>query len=197
MIRNKFMKQLGGATPFLLVGATLFLASCSDDDEPNAPEPVTTAVITDSLVFTRSSDSTLVDMGEATLVCCGLYDPSFVNERAMRVVLYDPANQKPGWQVLILVDRAQAGAITTLPTTVVAPSKVAHVSMFVADFGNDLSSDTEESSGTITVRSFSCSATSIQLDFSVDAILGSEFGGGPSMRVQGTFQATFPAQSCP
>lgn len=115
----------------------------------------------------------------------------------MRIVLYDPANQKPGWQILILVDRAQAGAPTALPTTVVPPSKVEYVSIFVADFGNDLSSDTDESSGTITVHSFSCSPTTIQIDFDVDAVLGSEFGGGPSMRVQGSFQATFPAQSCP
>jgi hypothetical protein len=136
-------------------------------------------------------------MGTTPLVCCGLYDPSFVNERAMRVVLYDPANQKPGWQILILIDRAQAGATTTLPTTVVAPSKIPHVSMFVADFGNDLSSDTEESSGSITVHSFRCDATTIQIDFGVGATLGSEFAGGPAMDVRGTFQATFPMQSCP
>jgi hypothetical protein len=98
---------------------------------------------------------------------------------------------------LILIDRAQAGATTILPTTVVPPSKVAYVSMFVADLGNDLNSDTDESTGTITVHSFSCCPTAMQLDFDVDAVLGSEFAGAPSMRVQGSFQATFPAQSCP
>jgi hypothetical protein len=180
---------------FLLAAAPLSIA-CGRDDRPNAPGPPVPTVIVDSLVFTRA-DSTVVTMGATPLVCCGLYDPSFVNERAMRIVLYDPANQNPGWQILILIDRAQAGATTTLPTMVVPPSKVPYVSMFVADVGNDPSSDTQDSSGTITVHSLQCSSTAIQIDLSVDATLGSEFGGGPTMRVQGAFQATFPAQSCP
>jgi hypothetical protein len=163
-------------------------------NRPMTPVPVQTVVVS-SLVFQRS-DSTVVDMGAAPLVCCGLYDPSFVNERAMRIVFYDPAFQKPGWEILILIDRAAAGATTTLPTVVVAPSKVPRVSMFVADATNELSSDALDSSGTIVVHSFSCTATAIQLDFTVDAVLGSEFAGGASMRVQGSFQATFPAQSC-
>jgi hypothetical protein len=179
----------------VLLAAALSIA-CDKDHGPNAIGPVPPTVITDSLAFTRA-DSTNVTMGATSLVCCGLYDPSFVNEQAMRIVMYDPANQKPGWQILILIDRAQAGAVTTLPTTVVPPSKVPYVSMFVADLGNELSSDTQESSGTITVHSFRCTPTTIQIDFSLDAILGSEFGGGPSMGVKGAFQATFPAQSCP
>ena len=179
----------------LVLAAAALLVACGKDDSPNAPGPVPATVVADSLDFKRP-DSSVVVMGTTPLVCCGLYDPSFVNERAMRVVLYDSANQKPGWEILILIDRAQAGATTTLPTTVVAPSKVPRVSMFVADLGNELSSDTQESSGTITVHSFSCSPTTIQIDFSVDAILGSEFGDGPPMVVKGTFQATFPMQSC-
>jgi hypothetical protein len=135
--------------------------------------------------------------GATPLACCGLYDPSFVNEHAMRIVMYDPTQQKPDWHILILTNRAQAGAVTTLPTVIVAPSKVPYVSMFVADSLNELSSDTENSSGTITVHSFSCSATAIQIDFSVDATLGNEFKDGPSLDVKGSFRATFPMQSCP
>jgi hypothetical protein len=180
----------------ILFLAALLPLACDNHHDVSGPSPPPQTVIADSLVFTRA-DSTVLTMGATPLVCCGLYDPSFVNERAMRIVFYDdPANQLPGWQILILIDRAQAGDTTTLPTAVVPPSRVPYVSMFVADIGNDLSSDTEESSGTITVHSFSCSATTIQVDFSVDAVLGSEYAGGPAMRVQGTFRATFPAQSC-
>jgi hypothetical protein len=53
------------------------------------------------------------------------------------------------------------------------------------------------STGTITVHSFSCDASKIQIHFSVDATLASEFAGGPTMDVTGTFEATFPAASCP
>ena len=153
-------------------------------------------MIADSLVFTRAG-ATVVAMGTTPLVCCGLYDPGFVNEQAMRIVFHDPANQKPGWQILVLIDRAQPGATTVLPTSTVPPSKIPAVSMFVADLGNELSSDAEESTGSITVHSFSRDATSIRIHFSVDATLGSELAGGATMDVRGAFQATFPAASCP
>jgi len=184
------------STGLLLLIITLVAACHSSHRNPVAP---VTFSVTDSLTFTRAGSSTPVVMGTMPLVCCGLYDPSFVNEPAMRIVLYDPDAQKPGWQILILTNRAQAGAVTTLPTVVVAPSKVPHVSMFVADIenGNELNSDSQESTGTITVHSFSCTATAIQIDFSVDATLGSEFANAPSMEVHGTFRATLPMHSCP
>jgi hypothetical protein len=49
----------------------------------------------------------------------------------------------------------------------------------------------------IVVHSFSCDSKRIQIHFSVDATLGSEFGDGPTMDVKGTFQGTFPKVSCP
>jgi len=177
-----------------LLTLVVLLPACHKK-KPNEPVPVET-VIESSLVFQRA-DSTFVAMGETPLVCCGLYDPGFVNERAMRITFFDPAGQKSGWQFLILIDRAQAGATTTLPTVVVAPAKVEYVSMFVSDPPNELASDTSESSGTIVLHSFSCTDTAMSLDFTVDAVLGSEFSDGPQMRVTGTFRATFPAESCP
>lgn len=181
----------------LLLAATALVVACGKDDGPTAPapEPPVQVAIQDSLVFTGAG-STRIEMGTAHLACCGLYDPSFVNERAMRIVLYDPAAVKAGWQILILIDRAQAGAATTLPTAVVPPSKVPYVSMFATDGAAEWSSDTDESSGTITVHSFGSDARSFHVDFSVDATLGSELAGGAPIGVKGTFKATFPAQSC-
>jgi hypothetical protein len=193
---SRLHRRAAGVARLLLPSLALLLA-CHRDGKPGLLNPGTVStVVADSLVFTRA-DSTRITTGTTPLVCCGLYDPSFVNERTMRIVLYDPAYQKPGWEILVLIDRAVAGAITTLPTVVVAPSKVPRVSMFVADIGNELSSDAEDSSGTITVHSFQCTATAIRIDFSVDAILGSELASSPSMRVQGAFQATFPMSACP
>jgi hypothetical protein len=184
------------AARFLLAVALPLLA-CGKDHKPNTLRPPPATVISDSLTFTRAGDTTALAMGTTPLVCCGLYDRGFVNEHAMMVVLYDAGNQKPGWQIVILTDHAQAGTIYTLPTPVVPPSKVPYVSMFVADSTNELNSDTQESSGTITVNSFRCTQTAIEIDFTVNAILGSEYWDGPSMGIQGTFKATFPAQSCP
>jgi hypothetical protein len=175
----------------------VLLTACGKDDpkptEPNPTpgDPVTTAIVEDSLQFILGDT---LSMATTPLVCCGLYDPGFVNERAMRVVFYDAANQKPGWEILVLIDHAQQGEVATLPTSVVSPSKVSRISMFVPI--NEFSSDAQGSSGTITVHSFSCTSTAIQIHFSVDAVLHSEFWDGGSIRVQGTFHGTFPPNAC-
>jgi hypothetical protein len=176
------------------VAAAALTVACNHH-KSTAPGLAGTA-IADSLVFTRP-DLSVVEMGTAPLVCCGLFDPSFVNERAMRVIFYDPASAKPGWQIIVLIDRAQAGATITLPTVVVPPSRVPAVEMFVADIGNELSTSSGASSGTLTVHSFHCDASSIQIYFTVNAALGSELAGGPFMSVHGAFRATFPAAACP
>lgn len=181
------------AAALVAMAAATLVVACSKH-KSTAPGFAGTA-IADSLVFTRP-DLTVVEMGTAPLVCCGLYDPGFVNERAMRIIFYDPAYAKPGWQILVLIDRAQAGATITLPTVVVPPSRVPAVEMFVSDLGNELSTSAGSSRGTLTVHSFSCDRTSIRINFSVDAALGSELAGGPFMSVHGSFRATFPAAAC-
>ena len=173
----------------LLALAVALCAGCGSD---KSTDPVQT-VIVDSLVFT--SGGSTVAMGTTPLVCCGLYDPGFVNERAMRVVFYDEAAHKNGWQILVLLDHAQPGAVTVLPTQVVPPSKVPWVSMFVSV--SELSSDSKGSSGTITVQSLHCEATHMHIRFHVDATLASELAGGPTRDVHGSFEATFPTASCP
>lgn len=173
---------------WMLAGiALILLAGCSDDDNP--VEPITTPAYTDSLQFS------IGPMGSTPLVCCGLYDPGFVNEKALRLVFWDPALQKPGWQLLILVDRAAQGEVATLPTSVVPPSKIARISMFVTG-GGEWSSDAIGSTGTITVHSFQCTSHSIEIDFSVDATLQSETSGGGSITVTGRFHGSFPPASC-
>jgi hypothetical protein len=182
-------------TRILIVAAALSVA-CSQDEVPTTPGSAPTTEIDNSLVFHRA-DSTIVTMGTGAVVCCGIYDPTFVNERAMQIAIHDVFNPVPFWQFLLLTEHAQAGTVTMLPTTLVPPSKVSYVSMFVADTGNQMSSDQAASTGTITVHSFSCTPTSIRIDFDVDAVLASEFAVGAPMRVKGRFRATFPAESCP
>jgi hypothetical protein len=182
------------ALPKLLVLGVACCVACGDHHGPNEPEPFPGISIENALAF-EAADSTAIATGATPYACCGLYDPSFVNERALRLILYDPANQAAGWQILILIDRAVAGDTTSLPTMVVAPSKVPRVSMFVTTLNGEWNSDAEESSGSIVVHSFQCTFSTIRVDFSVDAVLGSELAG-PTIRVKGTFRATLPAQSC-
>lgn len=180
---------------WILIAAAALSVGCSQDEVPTAPGPAPKTVITDELVFHRA-DSTIVTMGTTPIVCCGIYDPAFVNEHALEIVMFDQATQRPTWRILLLTDHAQAGATTTLPTTFVPPSKVPYVSMFATDQANQVESDQSASVGTITVHSFSCTPTFIRIDFDIDAVLASVFAVGTPMRVQGRFRATFPAQSC-
>jgi hypothetical protein len=190
------MKGVARYTTRILITAAALSVACGQDEVPTTPGSAPKTTITDELVFHRA-DSTLVTMGTTPVVCCGLYDPTFVNEHAMKIEMYDVVNSSPFWRILLLTDHAQAGEITTLPTVFVLPSKVPYVSMFVADTGNQMSSDRTGSTGTITVHSFSCTPSFTRIDFDVDAVLASEFAVGTPMRVQGRFRATLPAQSCP
>src|SRR5690349_8862506 len=113
-------RLLRAAALVAMVAATLTVAC--NHHKSTAPGLAGTA-IADSLVFTRP-DLSVVDMGTAPLVCCGLFDPGFVNERAMRIIFYDPAQVKPGWSIIVLIDHAQAGTTIHLPTVVVPPSRV-------------------------------------------------------------------------
>ena len=60
--------------------------------------------------------------------------------------------------------------------------------MFLLDPPNELATNTEESSGFIVFHSLPC-LKGRTVDFSIDAVLGSEFGDMPSVTVIGRFTA--------
>ena len=175
-----------------------FLPACSSNDDPDptdllsntSPEP--TPFVEDSLVF--RSGQTIIEMGDSTLTCCGLFDPGFANEPAIRVMFYDPTLQKNSWSITILTEAITPGSVHTLPIGVVAPHKVPAVLLFV--HGGEFSSEPEEASGTITLHSFACGATTTSVDFSVDATLQSEYWDGGQITAKGRFRAAFPKHAC-
>jgi hypothetical protein len=140
-------------------------------------------------------DQTVIEMGDSTVTCCGLFDPGFVNEPAIRITLYDPSFQENSWSITILTEATSPGSVHTLPTKVIAPHRVPSVLLFV--HGGEYSSEPDESSGTITLHSFECGASTTSVDFSVDATLQSEYWDGGQITVQGRFRAVFPRSPCP
>jgi hypothetical protein len=181
-----------------LLGLVVLLPACDgdNDDDPMQPptSPPPSPFVEDSLVF-RTSGGTVIEMGDSSITCCGLYDPGFINERVVRIIYYDPTLQEQSWQVLILIDATTPGSIHALPTEPVPPHKVPYVSLF-AHFG-EYSSSTEEASGTITLHSFECSVSTTSVDFSVDATLESETMPWSTIAVEGRFRAVFPRTECP
>ena len=176
-----------------------FLPACSQDDEPPptglqtptpspSPSPEPDPFVEDSLVFGSG-----LKMSHEVLTCCGLYDPYFANEPAIRIV-FSNATLQNAWSLTILTGATTAGSVHTLPIHVVAPHKVPIVQLFV--HGGEYSSEPEEASGTITLHSFACGATTTSVDFSVDATLQSEYHDGGQMTVRGRFRAAFPKTPC-
>jgi hypothetical protein len=184
----------------VMISLLSFLPACGDDDGPPptglqntspspSPSPEPEPFMEDSLVF---GTGTL--MGDELLTCCGLYDPGFVNEPAIQVMLYDPAGQKDAWSIILLTEVATAGTVYTLPIDNVAPHRIPAVLLFV--HRGEYSSEPEEASGTITLHSFACGATTTSVDFSVDATLQSEYHDGGQITVKGRFRAAFPKNPC-
>jgi hypothetical protein len=182
--------------------AALLLPACGGDDggdetfptEPDSTGPPPTPFVEDSLVF-RRLDGSVIEMGGSSLHCCGLYDPGWANEHAIRVMYWPPTLQTNSWSITILTGATAPGSVHTLPINVVRPHKVPAVQLFV--HGGEYSSETDEASGTITLHSFECAASTMSLDFSVDAVLDSEYSDGSQVTVQGRFRAVFPRTACP
>jgi hypothetical protein len=188
-------RRLSPIIAILLVASLATLAGCSDHEQnPNGPKNPEMALNT--LVVQRA-DSTTVAMGNARAVCCGVFDPGFIDRPAIRVLTYDPPNEKSGWEIDIFTDLAIQDTTYTLPLSPLGPANPPAVYMFVLDrvTANELNTSAAAASGTITVHYFSCDGA-IQIYVTIDAVLGSELAGQPQVRVQGSFQGVYGANAC-
>lgn len=181
----------------VLLGLVVVLPACGGDDDKGGGDPMSpppSPFVEDSLVF-RAAGGAVIEMGDSVITCCGLYDTGFTNERVIRIIYYDPTLQEQSWMIEILIDATSPGSVHTLPMDPVAPHKVPYVTLF-AHFG-EYSSSEELASGTITLNSFECGASTTSVDFSVDATLESETMHGSTITVEGRFRAVYPRTECP
>jgi hypothetical protein len=167
----------------LVVIAISLLTTACNKAKPTSPGPGTgTNSVSNSVRFTRQ-DSSVIVMGPAYAICCAIWEPGYVDKMAFKILFYDSLGVQGGWKLFLLLDEAKQDTSYALPTTGVGQS---HVSMFVFDLetGNEANSAQSVSSGTITLHSFSCGPP-VRIDATVDAVLGSELGGGAPIRAQG------------
>ncbi len=153
----------------------------------NSIEPKKENIIRNNLVFTRQDES-VIEMGEEYAICCGIWEPGTIDKNTLKIMVYDPAQQKSGWKLFILPEIAVANTSYQLPTP---PAGESAVSVFIWDAPqhNELNSEQGESSGSITIHSLSC-GTPLQISLEIDAWLASELGGAPPVHVSGTFECT-------
>ena len=162
--------------------AVLLVTACGDDDNPVVGNHENEVV--NNLVFQRQ-DTTTITCGSDWAVCCGIWESGYIDKNTLKIMFYDTTMQAASWRLFVLVDEAQEHSGYVLPTQ---PTGQSPVSMFVYDVstGNEVNSETDGSSGVITLNSFTCGPP-VSLDVTMNAILGSEFFQGPTVHVQGSF----------
>jgi hypothetical protein len=156
-------------------------AGCGDD------EPIDTALVNEidnNLTFTRP-DSSEILMGSEYAICCGIWEAEFIDKNTLKILFFDTSHQRSGWKLFLIVDEIQVGETYSFPTDTNSPLK-----MFVIDASdqNELSSDDDASTGTVTVELMECGPP-VRIQVAVDVVLGSAFHLGPPVSVSGSFRA--------
>ncbi len=170
----------------LSVSVLVALSGCSDE-QPTAPVPVDTQ---NSLVFTRENQTQIVFPGTATLyVWCGPWESGSVNTPTVHVRYGGPTANDPFWQLSAVVSDVRLGQALQFPNRFVFDQPKG-ADIFLFDPSNELSSQADGSSGSITFQRLTCSTGADGVvEFSMNARIGSEFAGGPSVTAIGTFRS--------
>jgi hypothetical protein len=160
----------------------LVLASCGDDN-PGKPADG----ISGPLVFTRENGSVVTfPTGAQAFVWCGDWEPEEVPVPSLHVWFGSPTEPRGWWLRAVLAD-TQTGDSLFFPNEFVWDEPDS-VDIFLADPPNELSTSTDESSGFILFHRIPCRAGT-SVEFSIDAVLGSELGDMPPVAVRGRFTA--------
>ncbi|HMU60654.1 MAG TPA: hypothetical protein PKA66_02640 [Gemmatimonadales bacterium] len=165
----------------LLVATVSGIAACGDDS-PTEPDKTQ-----NTLVVTRADNSQVSFAASAFLyVWCGPWEAGVVDTPSVQVLFGGPAGSDPHWWMKGVVADVVIGQALTFPNSFVwdQPTKV---DLFVGDPPNELSTQQGNSSGSITFQKLDCTAGG-EVAFTIDAVVGSELGGGPSVSVAGGFR---------
>jgi len=171
-----------------VMALVFMLAGCGDDDTVKPP-----GGIDNSLVFTRE-DASEVEFPAAAkaYVWCGPWEND-VPVFSLHVWFGSPG-EPVGWELQGVVGDIEVGDTLRFPNSFIW-NQPDGVLLFLLDPPNELATNTEESDGFMVFHRLPCSSGST-VDFSIDAVMGSEFGDMPPVTVRGRFtaQVTGPPQ---
>lgn len=171
----------------LALAAVLVGVSCTSNT-PSGP-----GTIQNALLFTRSSDQSVLAFSNAALlyVWCGEWEEGAIPAQSLHIAFGGPDAADPTWSLRAVVADVSVGVPLTFPNTFIF-DQPKNVDFFVNDSldnpKNECSTQDIRSSGSITFQQLQCLTGGV-VQFSINAEIGSEFGNGPSVNVVGTFQA--------
>jgi hypothetical protein len=169
----------------LLVAVMLATAACGDSDVTG---PGTNQANENTLAFTRADQSTIVfDTGAQLRVWCGPWESGRIATPAVHVRFAGPGQTNRSWKLTAVRADVRIGVPLVFPNSF-SFDQPRNADLFILDEPNELSTSTSSSSGSLTFQQLNC-ATGGRVEFTIAAVVGSEFGGGPSVAVAGRVNA--------
>jgi len=168
-----------------LVAVVMVAAGCGDDDGPTGSggPPQNT------LVFTREDGTAIAFSPTAqAYVWCGSWEAGVVDTPSLHVYFasLDVNTPTASWWLRAVLADITEGDTLWFPSTFIWDDPDS-ADLFVADPPNELSTDGDDSSGYIVFHQLPCENGST-VDFSIDAVLDSEYWNLPSVSVTGRFR---------
>jgi hypothetical protein len=181
--KSRWLPRISAPLP-AIVGLLLLAPGCGDD---KTTDPGTT--LENNLVFTRA-DTTRIAFGNGRFfVWCGPWEEGAIDTASIQIVFAstEPDPNSPYWWLRVVAADVVLGEEIAFPNTFVFDVP-RNADLFLSDPPNELSSATEESSGGITFQRLDCGEEGA-VEFTIDAVLGSEYSDQPPVRIQGSFRA--------
>jgi hypothetical protein len=167
------------------IAALSLFVGCGDDKAASCP----TCGPENTLVFTREDSTEVVFPSSAvTYVWCGEWEEwdSDVGLPALRIAFGSRNVEEPNWYLEAALADIELDQPISFPATT-SGNEPRRVLLFLNDGPNELSSFEGESGGTITFHALPFPGGGT-VEFTIDAVLGSEYGNGPPVAVNGYFR---------
>jgi hypothetical protein len=166
----------------LLIALTGGFYGCGDS-KPSKPSGETEG----PLVITRQSGAQVpIPANAQTYVWCGPWEAGDLETPALHVWVGLSAEQ-PGWQLRAVLRDVHLGDTLSFPNSFISDQPDS-ADIFLIDPPNELSTQAEDASGFIVFHRVPCPNDGV-VEFSIDAVLGSEYGGMPTVSMRGRFVA--------
>jgi len=155
---------------------------------PLPPTGLAPGLAQNNLVFQRQDGSIIqFPPGTRSWIWCGSWEEGLIDTPSLHILTADPSGP-PYWRLDAVLADVTPGEPLLFPNPWTWPNPD-DVDIFVWDPPNELSTQTGESGGSVLFQLLGC-GPSEEVQFSIDATIGSEFGGGPPITVRGDYRAT-------